>query len=431
MEKLIIENFAGIKRAEINLKKINILIGPQASGKSIIAKLLFYFKSFLGEIRQYIPAERFEEKIEMEYINRFISYFPTESWPAGHFKIEYRLGNDTFLSIFSKKQKNKYPVKFEYSNNIKKLIRQLRKLADEERTKVAQIQNKHNIDESLIVALNYWFHSVPIIRKEISEQIPLTHIFIPAGRSFFSIIQSNIFALLSNSNIELDDFIKQFGSVYESFKQKSKKQHTRKNKISVQIYAEFKELFNDIICSEYLRENEKDYLLHKDKRKVNLANASSGQQEILPLLIILQNLIEKTPTEKESVLYIEEPEAHLFPTAQKIVIRLLAKIFNIYKRKFQIIVTTHSPYILTSFNNLIYAGNIAQRQKNTKRLYKIIPKSEIIYPEDVCAYSLTSEMEIIDILDSELGLISRNIIDDVSNEISVEFDKLLELESSI
>ncbi|MEB3887396.1 AAA family ATPase [Lyngbya sp. CCY1209] len=43
-EKLIIKNFAGLNHIDIEIKKINILMGPQASGKSMIAKILFYCK---------------------------------------------------------------------------------------------------------------------------------------------------------------------------------------------------------------------------------------------------------------------------------------------------------------------------------------------------------------------------------------------------
>ena len=50
MEKIEIKNFVGIKDITLEIKQINILIGPQASGKSIIAKLLYYFKSFIFEI---------------------------------------------------------------------------------------------------------------------------------------------------------------------------------------------------------------------------------------------------------------------------------------------------------------------------------------------------------------------------------------------
>ncbi len=39
-EKLIIKNFGPVKDAEIDLKKVNIFIGPQGSGKSTIAKVI-------------------------------------------------------------------------------------------------------------------------------------------------------------------------------------------------------------------------------------------------------------------------------------------------------------------------------------------------------------------------------------------------------
>jgi len=47
MESLIIENFLIIKYAEIEIKKINVIIGEQSTGKSIIAKLVFLFDIFV------------------------------------------------------------------------------------------------------------------------------------------------------------------------------------------------------------------------------------------------------------------------------------------------------------------------------------------------------------------------------------------------
>lgn len=44
-EKIKIQNFGGIAVLEAEFKQINIFIGPQASGKSITVKLLFFFKN--------------------------------------------------------------------------------------------------------------------------------------------------------------------------------------------------------------------------------------------------------------------------------------------------------------------------------------------------------------------------------------------------
>ena len=43
MQKIIIKNFGPVQDAEIEIKKVLVLIGEQASGKSTIAKLIYFF----------------------------------------------------------------------------------------------------------------------------------------------------------------------------------------------------------------------------------------------------------------------------------------------------------------------------------------------------------------------------------------------------
>ena len=45
MQKIIIKNFGPIEYAEIEIAKIVVLIGGQASGKSTIGKLIYFFRS--------------------------------------------------------------------------------------------------------------------------------------------------------------------------------------------------------------------------------------------------------------------------------------------------------------------------------------------------------------------------------------------------
>ena len=81
-------------------------------------------------------------------------------------------------------------------------------------------------------------------------------------------------------------------------------------------------------------------------------------------MIILKSLNYINSTGGGYTIYIEEPEAHLFPTAQKRIVQLLARTFNNTNSNFQIIVTTHSPYILSSFNNLIYENKTRKNKWN-------------------------------------------------------------------
>ncbi|MDJ0675790.1 MAG: AAA family ATPase, partial [Calothrix sp. MO_167.B42] len=131
---------------------------------------------------------------------------------------------------------------------------------------------------------------------------------------------------------------------------------------------------------------------------------------------------------------IEEPEAHLFPQSQKHIINLISLIFNLTKKRSNFLITTHSPYILTAFNNLIQAGNTLKALQNKsdktdlmKKLVKIVPENQMLDINDIGVYTIEDGI-IKSIMNQENQLIGTNIIDEISNQFNQEFDQLLELE---
>jgi AAA15 family ATPase/GTPase len=50
MRKLTVKNFSVIKEAELEFGKITVLIGPQASGKSLLCKLAYFLGKELVEL---------------------------------------------------------------------------------------------------------------------------------------------------------------------------------------------------------------------------------------------------------------------------------------------------------------------------------------------------------------------------------------------
>lgn len=97
--------------------------------------------------------------------------------------------------------------------------------------------------------------------------------------------------------------------------------------------------------------------------------------------------------------------------------------FDYYCR---LVVTTHSPYMLTSLNNSMYAFVVGQRESQDTS--KIIDKKYWINPEDVSAYMLLTNGECEDIFDREEGLIKAEKIDSVSGFLNEQFDALLNIE---
>lgn len=84
-EHISVNNFLVIKKAEIDVKKINIIIGPQANGKSIIAKLLYFFNSTSGHFIRGIRANKSKRDLDSIIINDFEKRFPRYSWENSSF----------------------------------------------------------------------------------------------------------------------------------------------------------------------------------------------------------------------------------------------------------------------------------------------------------------------------------------------------------
>ena len=89
-----------------------------------------------------------------------------------------------------------------------------------------------------------------------------------------------------------------------------------------------------------------------------------------------------------------------------------------------LILTTHSPFILASLNNLLLAYD--KGQSKPKEVNKIIKKESWLNPKNFIAYQLKNG-KAYKITDDKLGQIKENMIDRISDEFSDEFSKLLNL----
>jgi AAA15 family ATPase/GTPase len=157
-----------------------------------------------------------------------------------------------------------------------------------------------------------------------------------------------------------------------------------------------------------------------DDTSVRLSFASSGQQESLWILMSLFSLIL---SKIKSFVIIEEPEAHLFPESQKFMTDLMSLIANINEN--QIMITTHSPYILTSLNNHIYAEQVGRNYQ--EQVSQIVDPSFWMSHQRVNACYVDAGM-IRSIMDEELHLIKAEEIDSASQLINNEFSKLADIE---
>jgi predicted ATP-binding protein involved in virulence len=151
----------------------------------------------------------------------------------------------------------------------------------------------------------------------------------------------------------------------------------------------------------------------------------------------------------ESVsVFIEEPSAHLFPKEQKETIEFLVHCFNLLQGQkerepgHRFFISTHSPYVLNTVNNVLEKGRlqkIAEKIKNTDAKNEIPEKIKALrFPAlsvaSVSAYMIEDSGVVKSMINDDGGddvYIYSEVIEKISEEITCETDKLYSLNREI
>lgn len=101
MPRIIVNNFGPIKEADVELGKFNIFIGEPASGKSTLAKLVYFFKSLKEEVKEFVlysnaPISRVATTIQ----SKFSLYFGSSRNLADDFSVIYYYNDIDFIKLY-------------------------------------------------------------------------------------------------------------------------------------------------------------------------------------------------------------------------------------------------------------------------------------------------------------------------------------------
>lgn len=240
------------------------------------------------------------------------------------------------------------------------------------------------------------------------QQLVFNSIYIPAERTFFSFFSKALPALnLVNESIPRN--LLRFSLEYQNAKS---------------AYGKYN---SSLLNVSYEYDGSDDFFIdHNSRKKYHLSYASSGIQSTMPLLLVLEYAVNKR---EYSSFVIEEPETNLFPDKQVDLLRHILKTVNNGGRTLTI--TTHSPYLLSSLNNSLFAGYLLNQYGDDikKDLSEIIDKDCCLTPVDCSVYSLGESVNgnkcyCKSLVDLETGMIDSNALDGVSLLLSAEFGKL-------
>jgi len=181
-------------------------------------------------------------------------------------------------------------------------------------------------------------------------------------------------------------------------------------------------IIKEILKADYTSESDGEKIYFDEYHWVKLMYGSSGQQEALWILMLVFTVILE---KKKSFIVIEEPEAHLFPTAQKDIIELISLMVN--STESCVIITTHSPYILTSTNILLYSELVENVRQKSGQI--VIPRNLRVTYNSFAAYKVSRGKNSIEtLMDEESHMINTEYIDEVSAITNRELDALIDME---
>jgi predicted ATPase len=433
MQKIEIRNFGPIKGLNLDIKDFSIFIGPQASGKSTIAKTIFFFKSLNDDLVKY-----FIESIEKNNFSKssgtyaksirqkFLDYFGASTHLNG-LHLKYYYTDNIWISI-TIEPKHKY-ITPNFSEQFKDDFKNLVKEAIEFSSSLGQRNPSLLTSKDLLQMDSEKRKFVSYIKEKCNSifQEDRELIFIPAGRSLLATLSDQLqFINSRNLDFLMRTFLDKINIVRPIFN-KSLSDIIKERRLLTQYEIDYnktklaEEIISKILKGKYQYDKDGEKIFYETNKYVKLNFSSSGQQESLWILLLLFIII----LEKQNVfIVIEEPEAHLFPEAQKEISNLIALMSNVEKS--QVIITTHSPYILASINNLILANEVGSQ--NAQEVGKRINKNLWLNRDKVYA-ALVKNGQVEDIIDKELNIIQQERIDEVSKEINNEFDFLFQFET--
>lgn len=399
--KILIRNFGPIKDAEIHLNNnFQILIGSQASGKSTLCKIVY----FCQKIRDYtldflMNSEQFTKNHKNEYFNNYLKYMTKQF--IGCFGTTKHMKRFRITYLFDEKKieiclNNDGYVRFSFNDILKMEIYSLIEEASD------MFLNRLNNEVASIMDN---ITAIGVMKRHLTEVLfsifknEAEIIYIPAGRSLLATMSEQLHDIsVSEMDLTMQEFVKliratksQFGTKIPEMVQNYTK--TVKGQINNSAVTHAYELIKKILKADYVNDSDGEKIYFDEHHWVKLMYGSSGQQEalwilMLTLIIILEN--------RRAFVVIEEPEAHLFPIAQKDMISLIALMVNATDSR--VIITTHSPYILTSSNILLYSEKVENNYRGEEK--PVIPRSIRLSYHKFAAYkvenaadSLTSLMD--------------------------------------
>jgi predicted ATP-dependent endonuclease of OLD family len=419
VHRISIKKLGPIEQCEFTVKNFCVLSGEQASGKSTIAKAVFFFRTIKDDIYSIflrknvnVNEKRIRTLLEKKIRSKFLQIFGS-SWSMDmDMCLVYYFNENTWARITL--EENSYPgepnyIYSEFSENIYNYMKKLDQYC---------MQDYSDINE---------------VHKEINSLFSDEYeiVFIPAGREMITLLTNQlnyIFTIMDDNQKRSIDYctqsyIEQILKIKPLFANGMVGMYQDKllmseESVNRRLLKQIMDLIDFVLKGKYRFVSGEERLDLDNHKYVKMNFTSSGQQESIWIFnLIFYYVLEN----RKTYMIFEEPESHLYPEAQKNMAELIALFLNASNGG---IVTTHSPYLLGAFNNLLYASFLGE--KNPTETGKVIAKDRWVDLEEMNALYVENG-KVINMIDEELPMIKNETIDKISMVINSDSEKLIDI----
>lgn len=171
---------------------------------------------------------------------------------------------------------------------------------------------------------------------------------------------------------------------------------------------------------EIVLENGSVFLQFESGEKIPVSAAASSVKELMPFLLMLQN----GKIRQYNSLLFEEPEAHVHPKKQFLVMDMLTRCCN---KGMLIQMTTHSDYLLGRMNQLLVLGKIREKSMEAFEIFckeHQFNKNLYLHTEQIGGYYFKRENDrvVIEEQDLSLGLPFNSFENTVKSQMELSAD---------
>lgn len=431
MLQIIINQIGPISHIELQLNKFNVLIGPQSSGKSTIAKII----SFCLWLEKDVLMHRSGSHVTAGFVEKQLLEFH---------KLRNYL-NEGYAIAF-----NSDAIHFTYSKDICSV--ELKEEFEQSKIgKVAYIPAERNaVTLPNITSLKMPENSTRSfifdwleIHQKFQKQNAIHLLNLKLKYYYEERLQKDMIVLENGKEILLEEASSGLQSmvplyvymhylthwVYEHEEDLS---FDKKEKIEKALIHELLKKVGKLPNPRLSEEENHSFLNHTPmqdaaKEVLEMARKRKENSGVEDSILTLEDNISHP---HYSNIILEEPELNLFPETQKeLVYDMLAMINN---NRDRIVITTHSPYLLYALNNCMLAYLVRNRIPKEEEEELTFVQKSMIRPQDVSVWEIREGRFMAykenpnHTIQDDQGLIRTNYFDRIMKNIMADFSSLMD-----